>query len=62
MKVFVTGNQGYIGTHLIDVIKRQGHTAIGCDLNLFEGCNWEPMALPDRQLNERRSSDRARRP
>ena len=50
MKVFVTGHQGYIGTHVVDLLKQEGHTVIGCDLGLFEGCNWEPMVQPDRQL------------
>ena len=50
MKIFVTGHQGYIGTHLVDLLKRDGHTVIGCDLNLFEGCNWEPMTRPDRAI------------
>ena len=50
MKVFVTGHQGYIGTHVVDLLKQEGHTVIGCDLGLFEGCNWEPMVRPDRQL------------
>ena len=50
MKVFVTGHQGFIGTHLVDLLKQEGHTVVGCDLNLFEGCNWEPMVKPDREL------------
>jgi nucleoside-diphosphate-sugar epimerase len=50
MKVLVTGHQGFIGTHLVDLLKRGGHTVIGCDLNLFEGCNWEPLVKPDREL------------
>jgi nucleoside-diphosphate-sugar epimerase len=50
MNVFVTGHRGYIGAHLIDVLKQQGDTVTGCDLNLFEGCNWEPLTRPDREL------------
>lgn len=50
MKVFVTGNQGYIGTHLVELLKEAGHGVIGCDLNLFEGYNWEPLPQPDRQI------------
>src|SRR5262245_14107641 len=50
MKVFVTGHRGYIGTHLVDILKQEGHTVVGCDLNLFEGCHWEPFVAPDREL------------
>ena len=50
MKVFVTGHRGFIGAHLVDVLKRGGHTVIGCDLKLFDGCNWEPLVEPDYDL------------
>jgi nucleoside-diphosphate-sugar epimerase len=50
MKVFVTGHQGYIGSQLVDLLKQEGHFVIGCDLNLFEGCAWEPLVKPDREL------------
>jgi nucleoside-diphosphate-sugar epimerase len=52
MKVFVTGHQGFIGTHLVDLLKQEGHTVVGCDMGLFEGCNWEPMVKPDRELRK----------
>ena len=50
MKIFVTGHRGYIGSHLVDVLKQEGHAVVGCDLKLFEGCNWEPMVDPDVEL------------
>lgn len=50
MRAFVTGHKGYIGTHLVDVLKGAGHTVTGCDLGLFDGCEWEPRARPDREL------------
>jgi nucleoside-diphosphate-sugar epimerase len=52
MKVLVTGHQGFIGTHLVDLLKQEGHTVVGCDLNLFGGCNWEPLVKPDRELEK----------
>jgi len=50
MKVFVTGHKGYIGVHLVDLLKQAGHSVTGCDLGLFDGCEWEPYALPDREI------------
>ncbi|TWT44058.1 UDP-glucose 4-epimerase [Phycisphaerae bacterium RAS1] len=50
MKVLVTGHRGYIGVHLVDLLKRAGHSVTGCDLNLYEGCEWEPVTPPDREL------------
>ncbi len=50
MKIFATGHRGYIGSHLVDVLKQEGHTVIGCDVGLFVGCQWEPLVDPDREL------------
>lgn len=50
MKAFVTGHRGYIGSHLVELLKQEGHTVVACDLNLFKGCNWEPLVDPDVEL------------
>ena len=50
MRVFVTGHRGYIGCHLVDLLKQAGHTVTGCDLRLFDGCEWEPLIPADVEL------------
>jgi len=50
MRAFVTGHRGYIGSHLVDVLKQEGHTVVGCDLGLYDGCGWEPVVKPDVDL------------
>lgn len=52
MKVFVTGHKGYIGVHLVDLLKQAGHTVTGCDLGLFDGCAWEEIVPADRELGK----------
>jgi nucleoside-diphosphate-sugar epimerase len=50
MKVLVSGHRGYIGVHLVALLKERGHHVVGCDLDLFAGCNWEPTSKPDRDI------------
>jgi nucleoside-diphosphate-sugar epimerase len=50
MKVFLTGHRGYIGAHLVGLLKEAGHYVVGCDLDLFQGCSWEPLPEPDRDI------------
>jgi nucleoside-diphosphate-sugar epimerase len=50
MKVFVTGHRGYIGVHLVKHLKEAGHFVKGCDLNLFEGCEWDEFINPDLEI------------
>ncbi len=52
MKVFVTGHSGYIGVHLVDLLKQSGHTVTGLDLGLFDNCGWEEIVPADRELRK----------
>src|SRR5580692_2493573 len=52
MKVFVTGHRGYIGVHLVDLLKQAGHSVTGCDLGLFDDCAWEEVVPADRELRK----------
>ena len=52
MNVLVTGHTGYIGVHLVDLLKQAGHHVTGVDVGLFEGCEWRQMATPDTELKK----------
>lgn len=61
MKVLITGHKGYIGVHLVEILKKQGHYVIGIDLGLYEGCEWEHYEKPDEEYIEDYSSCPAER-
>jgi nucleoside-diphosphate-sugar epimerase len=50
VQIFVTGHRGYIGVHLVEVLRRAGHEVTGCDLDLFAGCEWQKYVKPEREL------------
>jgi nucleoside-diphosphate-sugar epimerase len=52
MKVFVTGHRGYIGVHLVELLQQAGHHVTGCDVDLFEGCQWETLPQADVELRK----------
>jgi nucleoside-diphosphate-sugar epimerase len=50
MKIFVTGHKGYIGPHLIELLKENGHQVTACDIGLFPECQIEEVVPPDTEL------------
>lgn len=50
-KIFLTGSHGYIGTHLIALLKEAGYYVTACDLLLFDGCEWDSIVQPDSFLH-----------
>ncbi len=52
MRVLVTGHKGYIGVHLVELLKQAGHQVTGCDIGLYDGCGWAKIAPADRELRK----------
>lgn len=46
MRVFLTGHEGYIGTVLAPLLTAAGHSVVGCDSGLFEGCTFGDVPAP----------------
>jgi nucleoside-diphosphate-sugar epimerase len=44
MRVLLTGHRGYIGAVMAPFLQAAGHTVIGLDSGLFEGCSFGPSA------------------
>ena len=50
MRVLVTGGHGYIGTHLVEILKAEGHSVTDVELSLFEGCEFDAFVKADNLL------------
>lgn len=49
--ILVTGNTGYIGPVMTQVLKEKGYTVTGLDYEYYKGCElFEPPARADRQI------------
>ena len=51
MKMLVTGHRGYIGPHLVKLLKESGHHVTGVDIGYFDSCNWEPLPAADKEIH-----------
>ena len=50
MKVLVTGNNGYIGSVLTNILVEKGYVVTGLDINYFESCKLEPTDQSFKQI------------
>ncbi len=50
MKILITGNLGYVGSHLTRILVDAGHEVVGCDLSLFPESICGKLATPARQI------------
>lgn len=49
MKILVTGNLGFVGSHLTKLLVDSGHEVVGCDLSLFPDAICGPLTKPKTQ-------------
>ena len=50
MKILVTGNLGYVGSHRTEILIDSGHEVVGCDLSLFPDAVCRKLVPPNKQL------------
>ncbi len=50
MKILITGNLGFVGSHLTEILVSTGHEVIGCDLSLFPDAVCTELTIPAVQL------------
>jgi len=52
MKILVTGHRGYIGAYLTGLLKAEGYSVTGVDLDLYEECKLEDFTQPDKAIHK----------
>ena len=52
MKVLVTGNQGYIGSVLTEILLTKGYDVVGYDVGYYVGCELLPIARLQGQITK----------
>jgi len=50
MNILVTGNNGYVGTILTEILLKKGYSVTGLDVNYFESCTLESVNHDFRQI------------
>jgi len=50
MNILVTGNNGYVGTVLTEILINKGYYVTGLDVNYFESCKLEPVNQDLKQI------------
>ena len=52
-KIVVTGHNGFIGTHLVKLLKEAGYYVIGIDTNYFnDDCKFSEHTKPDKEIKK----------
>jgi len=52
MNILITGNEGYIGPVLAEMLMAKGHTIVGYDTEYFNGCELLPYPTISRQIRK----------
>ena len=50
MRIFVTGNLGYIGSILTEELLQKGYEVVGYDIGYYRDCALAPLPQPTRQI------------
>ena len=51
-RIAVTGNRGYIGTVLTEMLEERSYTVVGIDTDFYKDCELAPLCEPSKQLTK----------